>query len=105
MFGHQLVRICDEMILLGLVTSREHFSRSWCRRSPSYLHDYTRRDGATARVSARTIERVRTRLSEASTLLPPDLAGRVQAFDDMIERDLYIADLLGRRSIDARCAQ
>lgn len=102
MFGYQLVRLCDEMKLLGLVLSREQFARSWCGRNPSYLHDYTRRDGAMARVSARTIERVRMRLAEASTLLPPDLADRVRAFDAMIERDLHIADLLGRRSVDAR---
>lgn len=103
MHGFQLLRLFEDMKALGLTSSQEHFSRSWCNRGPGYLHDYTRRDGATARVSARTIERVRMRLAEACAMLPPDLVNRVQAFDASIERDLYIADLLGRRSIDARC--
>ena len=104
MYGYQLLRLCDEMKSLGLVSSREQFSRSWCGRSPSYLHDYTRRDGATARVSPRTVERIRMRLAEASALLSGDLRDRVRAYDDAIVRDMHVADLLGRRSTDARCS-
>lgn len=103
MFGFQLLRLCDEMKSLGLVSSREQFSRSWCDRGPGYLHDYMRRDGATARVSPRTIERIRMRLAEASALLSGDLRDRVRAYDDAISRDMHVADLLSRRSIDARC--
>lgn len=102
MYGFQLLRLCDEMKSLGLVSSREQFSRSWCGRGPGYLHDYMRRDGATARVSPRTIERIRMRLAEAGALLSGDLRDRVHAYDDVILRDLRIADLLGRRSADAR---
>ncbi|GJE09494.1 hypothetical protein [Methylobacterium longum] len=103
MYGFQLLRLCEEMKSLGLVSSREQFSRSWCGRGSGYLHDYTRRDGATARVSSRTIERLRLRLAEAGALLPEDLRDRVRAYDEAIIRDLYISDLLSRRSIDARC--
>lgn len=104
MHGFQLLRLFEDMRALGLTTSREHFSRSWLDRGHSYLHDYTRRNGATARVSPRTIERLRLRLAEAGALLPEDLRDRVRAYDDAILRDMHIADLLSRRSIDARCA-
>jgi len=104
MYGFQLLRLFEDMRELGLVTSREHFSRSWCGRSPGYLHDYMRRDGATARVSQRTIQRIRIRLAEAGTLLTGDLRDRVQAYDAAILRDLHVADLLSRRSIDAKCS-
>lgn len=102
MYGFQILRLCDEMIALGLVSSREHFSRSWCGRGAGYLHDYTRRDGATARVSARTIQRLRMRLAEAGALLSGDLRDRVRAYDDAILRDTRVADLLSRRAVDAR---
>jgi hypothetical protein len=36
-------------------------------------------------------------------LLDGDLRDRVQAYDDEIVRDMHVADLLSRRSIDARC--
>ena len=104
MRGFQLLRLFEEMKELGLTSSREHFSRSWCGRGHSYLHDFTRRDGANARVSPRTIERLRMRLAEAGALLPENLRNRVRTYDDAILRDLHIADLLCRRSIDARCS-
>lgn len=103
MYGFQLLRLCDEMKSLGLVASREHFSRSWCGRGHSYLHDYTRREGATSRVSRKTVQRLRMRLAEAGALLSGDLRDRVLAYDDAIVRDMHVADLLSRRSIDARC--
>ncbi|MBY0252102.1 MAG: hypothetical protein K2X54_12080 [Methylobacterium organophilum] len=103
MYGFQLLRLCDDMISLGLTSSREHFARFWCARNPSYLHDYTRREGATARVSPKTVERIRMRLAEAGALLTGDLRDRVQGYDDAIVRDMRVADLLSRRSIDARC--
>lgn len=103
MYGFQLVRLFEGMRDLGLVSSREDFSRRWCQRNPGYLRDYMRRDGATSRVSARTIERLRIRLAEAGTLLRQDLGDHMKAFDDAILRDLHVADLLARRSIDARC--
>jgi len=103
-FGFQLLRLCEEMMSLGLVSSREQFARSWCGRGHSYLHDYTRRDGATSRVSPKTVHRIRMRLAEASALLTGDLRDRVRAYDDAIQRDLYVADLLSRRSIDVRCS-
>lgn len=103
MYGFQLVRLFEEMQALGLVSSREQYSRHWCGRNPGYLRDYMRRDGATARVSPRTVQRIRTRLAEAGALLPEGLRDRLRGYDDAILRDLHIADLLGRRSIDARC--
>lgn len=102
-YGFQLLRLCDEMKSLGLVSSREHFARAWCGRGPGYLHDYTRRDGATSRVSPKTVERIRVRLAEAGALLPDALRDRVRAYDDAVVRDMHVADLLSRRSIDARC--
>jgi hypothetical protein len=51
MYGFQLVRLFEEMNALGLVSSREQYSRHWCGRNPGYLRDYMRRDGATSRVS------------------------------------------------------
>lgn len=101
MYGFQLVRLYEEMKNLGLVLSREQFSRSWCGRHPGYLRDYLRREGATMRVSLQTVQRVRMRLAEAGALLPRDLRDRVQAFDAAILRDMRVADLLGRRSIEA----
>lgn len=103
MYGFQLLRLFEEMRELGLVTSREQFSRSWCGRSPGYVHDFTRRDGATARVSPQTIARLRMRLAEADGLLVGDLRDQIRAYDEAILRDLRIADLLGRRSVDAKC--
>lgn len=104
MYGFQLVRLFEEMKALGLVSSREQYSRHWCGRNPGYLRDYMRRDGATSRVSPRTVERIRMRLAEAGSLLTGDLRDRVRAYDEAIVRDMHISDLLGRRSIDARCA-
>ena len=43
--------------------------------------------------------RIRERLAEAGRLLPPDLAVQLSEIDAGIERDLYVADLLGRRAI------
>ena len=104
MYGYQLIRLYEDMRAVGLVSSREHFSRSWCARSHSYLYDFTRRDGATARVSPKTIARLRIRLAEAGMLLTGDLRDRVLAYDAAILRDLHVADLLSRRAIDARCS-
>lgn len=103
MYGFQLVRLFEEMKAFGLVSSREQYSRHWCGRNPGYLRDYMRRDGATSRVSPRTVERIRMRLAEAGALLTGELCDRVRAYDDAILRDLHVADLLSRRSIDARC--
>lgn len=104
MYGFQLLRLFDDMKSVGLASSHEQFSRSWCGRGPGYLHDYTRRDGATTKVSPRTIQRIRMRLAEAGTLLTGELRDRVQAYDAEILRDLHVVDLLSRRSIDARCS-
>ncbi|MHB2207979.1 hypothetical protein ACYCO6_16190 [Methylobacterium sp. CM6257] len=43
------------------------------------------------------------RLAEAGALLPEALRDRVLAYEDAILRDMRVADLLSRRSIDARC--
>ncbi|WP_267361250.1 MULTISPECIES: hypothetical protein [unclassified Methylobacterium] len=43
------------------------------------------------------------RLAEAGALLTGELRDRVRAYDDAILRDMHVADLLSRRSIDARC--
>lgn len=102
MYGFQLLRLFEDMKALGLVSSREQFSRAWCGRNPSYLYDYMRRDGATARVSPRTIDRLRARLAVAGSLLTGDLRDRVWAYDAAIVRDQHVADILGRRSPDAR---
>ncbi|MRI57504.1 hypothetical protein D8770_26785 [Methylobacterium sp. DB1607] len=66
-----------------------------------FVRDHTRRDGATARVSLHIVMRLRARLDEAARLLPADLAAQVREIDREIERDLRIADLLGRRSVAA----
>lgn len=104
MYSFQLLRLFEGMKNLGLVSSREHFSRFWCDRGPGYLHDYMRRNGATARVSPRTVQRIRMRLAEAGALLTGDLRDQVHAYDDAILRDQHVADLLSRRSIDASCS-
>jgi len=62
------------------------------------MRDYARRDGATAKVSARTVLRLRERLAEAAVLLPANLAAQVHELDREIECDIHVADLLGRRS-------
>jgi len=43
------------------------------------------------------------RLAEAGALLTGDLRDRVRRYDDAIVRDMRVADLLSRRSIDAGC--
>ena len=62
------------------------------------MRDHERREGATARVSRRTVGRLRERLAEAASMLPVDVATRVREIDQEIERDIRVADLLGRRS-------
>lgn len=97
MFGHQIISLCDRIIELGLADSREAFSIRYCDRARGYLSDYTRREGATARVSPRTIARIRHRLAEV-VAIRQDLAAEIRDLDATIERDIYIATLLGRRS-------
>lgn len=63
------------------------------------MRDHTRRDGATAKISLHVVTRLRARLDEAARLLPADLVAQVREIDREIERDLRIADLLGRRSV------
>ena len=63
------------------------------------LRDYERRDGATARVSARTVNHLRERLAQAAGLLPANLAAQVREIDREIERDVRVVDLLGRQSL------
>ena len=98
MYGHQILRIFESLRMLGLVDSRQAFSIRWCGRGEDMLRDYTRRDGATARIKPHVVARLRGRLAEAADLLPPDLATQVRKIDADIQRDLYVADLLGRRS-------
>ncbi|PXW67127.1 hypothetical protein [Methylobacterium sp. B4] len=97
MYGHQLIATFERIRALGLTDSAQSFSTRWCGRGEDLLRDYTRRDGATARVSSETVGRIRARLAEAAKLLPADVAAQVYEIDASIERDLYVADLLGRR--------
>jgi len=62
------------------------------------MRDYARRNGATAKVSARTVIHLRERLTQAAGLLPANLAAQVRDIDGEIARDIQVADLLGRRS-------
>lgn len=96
-YGHQLLAIADAVIALGLAHSRQSFAMHFCERDRGYLRDYTRREGAVARVSPRTVMTVRTRLAEAAALRP-DLAVDIGRIDAAIERDAYVARVLGRRS-------
>ena len=98
MYGHQLISTYESIRALGLTQSWQSFSVRWCGRGEDLLRDYARRDGGAARVSPRTVERIRARLAEAAALLPADIAEQVRAIDAAIERDLYVADLLGRRA-------
>lgn len=98
MYGSQLLNTFERIQALGLTDSWKSFSIRWCGKGEDLLRDYARRGGATARVSPRTVVRLRERLAEAASLLPADLAAQVQEIDAGIERDLRVADLLGRRS-------
>lgn len=97
LYGHQLIAIADTVIALGLVNSYQSFSLNFCARDRSYLRDFKRRSGATARVSPHTVLAVRSRLAEAAALRP-DLRPEIEKIDAAIIRDLHVASLLGRRS-------
>ena len=97
-YGHQLLKIFDRLYILGLTDSQSSFSTRWCGMGRDLLRDYERRDGATARVSARTVNHLRERLAQAAGLLPANLAAQVREIDREIGRDIHVADLLGRRS-------
>lgn len=99
MYGHQLLMTFERIQAIGLTDSWQSFSVRWCGRGEDLCRDYARRDGATARVSPSTVMRLRSRLAEAANLLPADLAAEVREIDAGIERDLRVADLLGRRSV------
>ena len=98
MYGQQLLAIYDRVRALGLTSSREAFSVEWCNRSPDYLRDYTRRRGAMARVSPRTVAHVRARLAEVTRLLPAGVATEVRAIDDRMVQDAAVASFVGRWS-------
>ena len=100
MYGHQLIRVYDRLRDMGLTTSREEFSRSWCGNESSYLRCHERHQTVSARVRTRTITRIRMRLTEVATMLPAEIAAEVRAIDQMIADDIRIADLLCRRSVD-----
>lgn len=99
MYGHQLLRTYEAVHALGLIESRMAFSIHWCGKGEDLLRDYGRRGGAMARVDPRTVALIRERLAEAASLLPADLAAKLREIDATIERDLHVADLLGRRAI------
>ena len=98
-YGHQLLRIFERLYGLGLTDSQSSFSTRWCGMGRDLLRDYERRDGATARVSARTVNHLRERLAQAAGLLPANLAAQVREIDREIERDVRVVDLLGRQSL------
>lgn len=97
LYGHQLISIADAVITLGLANSHQSFSVHFCGRDRSYLRDFKRRGGATARVSPHTVLSVRSCLAEAASLRP-DLASEIEKIDVAIVRDMRVANLLGRRS-------
>lgn len=97
MFGYQVLSLCDRIIELGLADSREAFSIHYCGRARGYLGDYARREGAAARVSPRTVARIRHRLAEV-VAIRRDLKDEIRDLNAAIERDIHIANLLGRRS-------
>ena len=99
MYGHQLLNTFERLRALGLTDSRAGFSTQWCGKNEGLLRDYTRRDGPTAKVNPRVVARLRQRLIQAASLLPDHLAAQVREIDAGIERDLRVADLLGRRSL------
>lgn len=63
------------------------------------LRDHDRRGRGTGRINPRVVARLRQRLAEAATLLPDDLAAQVREIDAAIVQHVYVADLLGRRSV------
>lgn len=99
MYGHQLLRTYEAVHALGLIESQMAFSIRWCGKGEDLLRDYGRRDGATARVDPRTVALIRERLAEAASLSPADLAAQLRDIDAGIQRDLHVADLLGKRSL------
>ena len=98
-YGHQLLRIFERLYVIGLTDSQSSFSTRWCGMGRDLLRDYERRDGATARVSARTVNHLRERLAQAAELLPANLAAQVREIDREIERDVRVVDLLSRQSL------
>ncbi|QRE74440.1 hypothetical protein [Methylobacterium aquaticum] len=97
LYGHQIIATANAVIALGLTHSHQSFSLNFCARDRSYLRDFKRRGGATARVSPQTMLAVRSRLAEAASLRP-DLASEIEKIDVAIVRDMRVANLLGRRS-------
>ena len=97
-YGHQLLRIFQRLYVLGLTDSQSSFSTRWCGMGRDLMRDHARRDGATAKVSPRTVKHLRDRLAQAAGLLPANLAAQVLEIDREIARDIHVADLLGRRS-------
>ncbi|WP_143074537.1 hypothetical protein [Methylobacterium sp. ap11] len=63
------------------------------------LRDHDRRGLGNGRINPRVVARLRQRLAEAATLLPDDLAAQVRDIDAAIVQHVYVADLLGRRSV------
>lgn len=102
LYGHMILRVYERLKALGLTRSRAHFSAIYCDRDEGYMRDLVRRDGPTSLVSSRTVRTIRIRLAEAAALLPAELAEDVRAIDDAIVRDQRVAQLLSRRSNDAR---
>lgn len=98
MYGHQLFSIFERISALDIVDSQKDFSTRWCGKSQDLIRDYHRRGGANARVKPSVVARVRERLAEVARLLP-ELADEVREIDASIERDIRVADLLGRRAI------
>lgn len=96
MYGHQLVRITDQAIALGLTDSYRSFSLEWCGKDDGYVYDYFRRDGMNRRVRDKVVSKIRDRLSEIAAIAPNDLADEVRAIDADIARDVRVAALLGR---------
>jgi len=99
MYGHQLIGIFERLHDLELTDSRNSFSIQWCGRSRDLLRDYDRRNGAYSKVNQHVVIRLRQRLAEAATLVPDDIAAQIREIDAAIVRDLYVANLLGRRSV------
>ena len=104
MYGQQLLATYERVRSLGLTSSREAFSIEWCARSPDYMRDYTRRRGAMARVSPRTVALIRARFAEVVQMLPASVAVEVRSIDDRMVQDVAVASFVGRWSFRSDAA-
>lgn len=97
MLGFQLKAVFSDLMCLGVVRSKRHFSRTYLGRGWSYLRDIEQRKRDEFRVPPATVRLLRARLQALIGFLPAGIAREIEQVVAKIDQHTSVADVLGYR--------